>query len=165
MTAIDLTHDPAAGADMVVISEQLRLSKDPRVKYVIFNSRFFSPKTGWTWQKYSGLSPHDKHMHVSVQGSPPLADDRAQWGIIEEDEMSLTDCRIQVAAAWFAASGEWMSPTATETRQARLTRLGQEVFNKQRTASQIATFAVRIGPSDPIEAMPAWVTSADLPFP
>lgn len=84
---------------------------------------------------------------------------------IMEDEVSLTDCREQVAAAWFAASGEWMTATATESRQVRLSRLAGEVFRKERSAAQIASFAVRVKPSDPGEAVPAWVLHPDLPFP
>lgn len=78
--------------------------------------------------------------------------------------MTYTDARIQVAAAWFAKSGEWMSPQSPESRQTRLTRLAGEVFEKKRTAAQIAEFAPRVKPSDPSETMPAWVVSADLPF-
>lgn len=67
VTAIDLTHDPVNGADMNLISERLRLSRDFRIKYVIWNRRYFSPKTNWNWTTYTGPSPHDKHMHVSNQ--------------------------------------------------------------------------------------------------
>jgi hypothetical protein len=66
----DLTHDPAHGADMGVVSESIRVSKDPRVSYVIFNRRIFSGPDGpqpWVWRIYSGTSPHTEHMHVSVR--------------------------------------------------------------------------------------------------
>jgi hypothetical protein len=64
--ARDFTHDPRNGADMDVFAESLRLSRDWRIKYVIWNRRQFSPRTGWKWVAYSGSNPHDKHMHVSV---------------------------------------------------------------------------------------------------
>lgn len=64
--ARDFTHDPAHGADMFQISEALRQSRDYRIKYVIFYDRYFSPKTGWAWVKYTGANKHRKHMHVSV---------------------------------------------------------------------------------------------------
>lgn len=54
--ARDFTHDPAHGADMGQISEAIRLSKDRRVKYVIFNGRIFSGRTGtqpWVWRTYT----------------------------------------------------------------------------------------------------------------
>lgn len=69
--ALDLTHDPAGGADMRVITEAIRLSRDPRVAYVIFNRRIFysRPIAGyqvWEWQPYHGPDPHTGHAHVSV---------------------------------------------------------------------------------------------------
>lgn len=84
--------------------------------------------------------------------------------LLREDEMSITDARLQVAAAWFAASGEWMTPTPTENRQIRLTRLAGEVLAKSRTAAEIANHAIRVGPSDPSVLVPAWVLTADVPF-
>lgn len=68
--ARDFTHDPKHNADMGVVSESIRLSKDRRVSYVIFNRRIFSGALGpspWVWRTYSGDNPHDKHMHVSVR--------------------------------------------------------------------------------------------------
>jgi peptidoglycan hydrolase-like protein with peptidoglycan-binding domain len=52
-------------------TEAIRKSKDPRVKYVIFNGRIFSsyPSGGrgaWAWGKYTGSNPHAKHIHVST---------------------------------------------------------------------------------------------------
>lgn len=69
--ALDVTHDPAHGADMGRVSEAIRQSKDVRVKYVIFSRRIFYPTSrngyaAWSWQPYSGSDPHTNHMHVSV---------------------------------------------------------------------------------------------------
>lgn len=86
--ARDFTHDPAHGADMAVISEKLRKSRDRRISYVIFNRRIFSSYAAngypaWTWRPYSGDNPHDKHMHVSVVDNPH--DVTAPWGIGAQD--------------------------------------------------------------------------------
>lgn len=86
VTAIDLTDDDAAGADMAVVSEALRRSKDPRIKYVIHNGRFFSSyptssRQPWTWAPYSGPNAHVKHMHVSVVGTRRLFDSTSPWTI------------------------------------------------------------------------------------
>ena len=67
----DFTHDPRSGADMAVVSESIRQSRDRRVRYVIFNQRIFSSysvpgRSAWTWGTYSGDDPHDGHMHLSV---------------------------------------------------------------------------------------------------
>lgn len=69
--ARDFTHDPAHRADMAKISESLRLSRDRRIQYVIFNRRIFYGRDrngipAFTWQPYYGTNPHTGHMHVSV---------------------------------------------------------------------------------------------------
>lgn len=83
--ARDITHDPGDGANMFDISEALRISRDRRIKYVIFNKRIFSAtwsgsRPPWTWGPYSGSNPHDKHMHVSVVPTS-VADDTSPWEI------------------------------------------------------------------------------------
>lgn len=85
VTAIDITHDPRQGCDCNKIAEALRQSRDPRIKYVIFNSRTYDPGDGfgWEWQDYSGDNPHDKHMHVSVNINN--YDDTQPWVIGEQE--------------------------------------------------------------------------------
>jgi hypothetical protein len=78
--AIDVTHDPAGGADMAVIAERLRLRRDPRAKYVIFNRRIASKNTDWVWRKFTGTNPHTKHMHVSVVADA-RANETTSWGL------------------------------------------------------------------------------------
>lgn len=71
VNAIDITHDPAHGFNAATFAEALRRSQDPRIKYVIFNSRIFSSTVRpWEWRKYNG-APHDHHVHVSVGGNEP----------------------------------------------------------------------------------------------
>lgn len=71
VTAIDITHDPN-GPRGGVLAESLRLSRDPRIKYVIFNQRIFSSiKQPWVWRPYAGSNPHTKHVHISVGGDEP----------------------------------------------------------------------------------------------
>lgn len=73
--ARDITHDPANGADMGVVTESIRLSKDKRVKYVIFNERIFYGTLAakrnnvkpYVWYAYHGTNPHGKHAHFSVE--------------------------------------------------------------------------------------------------
>ena len=63
-----------AGGDLVWLretAEALRLSEDPRIKYVIFSRRMFSsyPKPGYppyTWRPYDGPNGHLTHWHMSV---------------------------------------------------------------------------------------------------
>lgn len=112
VTAGDYTHDSGHGCDMAEVSEAIRQSRDRRVKYVIFNRRIFSATVSpWQWRPYSGLNPHDRHMHLSVVGAS-AADDIAEW----KTTMALTDDDIsRVAAA-----------TATKV-------LGRAFLNPQRT--------------------------------
>lgn len=79
----DYTHDPAHDADMGVVSESIRVSRDRRVSYVIFNRRIFSGPEGpspFAWRAYTGTAdPHTNHMHVSVRDT---THDQAQdWQI------------------------------------------------------------------------------------
>lgn len=86
--AIDLTHDPANGADMAAIAEKLRASRDRRIKYCIFQGRYFSPKTAWQWRPYTGPNAHEKHLHLSVTAN----DSTTKWPINdgEEEDMPFT---------------------------------------------------------------------------
>lgn len=78
--AIDITHDPANGVDCNKISAAIIASKDPRVKYLIWNRRIVSPSiTPWKWRKYVGTNPHSMHMHVSVFTKND--EDTADWTI------------------------------------------------------------------------------------
>jgi hypothetical protein len=82
ITAEDYTHDPIHGADMGKLSEALRLSRDPRIAYVIFNRRIFSSTVSpWVWRTYSGSSPHTEHMHVSVRHIQSVYDNTQPWAL------------------------------------------------------------------------------------
>ena len=88
VTAMDITNDPLHGLDSGVLAEQLRVSQDPRIKYVISNSRIFSSKEKpWTWRPYTGTNAHTKHVHVSVMGTKALYDDTRPWAI---DQIAVT---------------------------------------------------------------------------
>lgn len=86
VTARDITHDKAKGCDCNVLAESLRAARDPRLKYVIWNSRIFSaqPQGGtaaWEWRTYTGSNKHNKHLHISVKSSKVQYDDAALWEI------------------------------------------------------------------------------------
>ena len=46
VTAVDLTHDPNSGCDAGVLAEVLIASRDPRIKYIIWNRRIVSGDAG-----------------------------------------------------------------------------------------------------------------------
>lgn len=81
ITALDITHDPAAGFDAGVFAESLRQAKDNRIKYVIFNGRIFSNTVSpWEWRdRNQGPGDHSEHVHVSVVADPARFDDTRPW--------------------------------------------------------------------------------------
>lgn len=84
--AIDVTTDPNDGADTERLAECIRLARDPRVKYVIYNGRMFSSYStsncaAWAWRNYTGANPHRHHFHISVQPAPERYDDSAAWDL------------------------------------------------------------------------------------
>lgn len=86
VTALDITHDPAGGCDAHRLADVLRLSHDARIKYIISNRRIASavPKgsvPAWAWRTYTGPSPHDHHMHVSVVEAKSGYDNPADWPV------------------------------------------------------------------------------------
>lgn len=83
VTALDITHDPENGCDAGAIAETLRLCKDPRIKYIIWNRRIASceavrGKPAWEWRPYTG-SNHDHHFHLSVSSDKTDYDSEASW--------------------------------------------------------------------------------------
>src|SRR5215470_2515841 len=81
VTALDITHDPAAGFDAGAFAESLRQAKDNRIKYVIFNGRIFnSTVSPWVWRdRNQGPGDHSEHVHVSVVADPARFDDTRPW--------------------------------------------------------------------------------------
>jgi hypothetical protein len=82
VTAMDITHDPANGVDAAALAEMLRLSQDPRIKYIISNRRICSSlQSPWQWREYTGANAHTKHVHISVAPDKALYDDTKPWAI------------------------------------------------------------------------------------
>lgn len=61
--AVDITHDPAFGIDCRIAYDKLK--SDPRVKYLIFKGRIWTPQR--KDQPYSGPNPHNQHLHISIK--------------------------------------------------------------------------------------------------
>ncbi|HEY0489327.1 MAG TPA: hypothetical protein VGD30_07445 [Telluria sp.] len=119
VTAFDITHDPAHGCDAGTIAALLHASRDPRIKYIIWNHRIANSSPigaapAWAWRAYTGTNPHDKHCHLSVKASKPLYDDVSAWPLAlarkggtesmlviskaEHDEGALADIEMALAA-------------------------------------------------------------------
>lgn len=84
--AIDVTHDPRSGCTGDRLAAALIKSRDPRIKYIIWNRRIvFSygvrNKPAWTWLPYTGVNAHAHHIHISVGSEKVRYDDRAEWDL------------------------------------------------------------------------------------
>lgn len=113
------------------------------------------------WSAYHGVAGH-QHVPTNSHWDPGAFNWKA---LFQEDKLTITQARIEVAALWHARSGLWMHPQGAETAQDRLGRLALEVVNKVRTAEQIASNApLRDSPIDPTEKVPAWVVDSSIPF-
>lgn len=84
VTGMDLTNDPKNGPVSNDLAEALRMSCDPRIKYIISNARICSGSEGpvpWTWRKYSGANAHRHHVHLSVKEGKAFYDSVLPWTI------------------------------------------------------------------------------------
>lgn len=59
----------------------LQASRDPRIKYIIYERQITVPGDITRWKPYHGPSPHDHHFHISVSSDPRLYDDASDWTI------------------------------------------------------------------------------------
>lgn len=99
VTARDFTHDPRNGCDAQKIADSIVASRDPRVKYIIWNRQICNSKTQpWTWRRYTGANPHNKHVHISVLPEKAKYDSRADW--------QLTQTQLERAMAFAARTIE-----------------------------------------------------------
>lgn len=76
--ARDFTHDPRGGLDCHRLAAQLVAARDPRIRYIIWDRRIWTPSKGW--QPYHGPNLHTKHLHLSVIAGPG-ADSLARWDL------------------------------------------------------------------------------------
>lgn len=102
---MDLTNDPAHGFDAHALAEKLRTHRHPALKYLISNKRIAGAWTGWKWVAYTGINPHDKHIHVSVGiGSDGKStgnyDDATNWVLTNEETDTVKPTQQQVKDAF-----------------------------------------------------------------
>jgi hypothetical protein len=86
--ARDFTNDPAGGMAGQWLADALVASRDPRIKYVIWNHRIIDSRAGqhpWQWMPYSGANDHTHHVHVSVFAGA-LGDDTRSWNLGGADQ-------------------------------------------------------------------------------
>lgn len=87
--------------------EELRASRDPRLRYAIHEREMFSSYVGpngeppWVRRPYRGSSEHLEHVHLSVWKSADT--DGSPWGLRLEDDMPTADEIAQAVWAFGAA--------------------------------------------------------------
>lgn len=67
-----------------MLTEFLRQSRDPRIKYVIWDRQMFSSysnsrRNAWEWGAYGGSNGHTTHVHISVNADNQ--NDDSPWGL------------------------------------------------------------------------------------
>jgi hypothetical protein len=143
--AFDGTHDPGDGCDCAIITEAIRVSRDARVKYVIWNRRMYSSyRSGdyapFTWRPYTGSNdPHTNHFHISVLPTA-AADDTRPWAIGVSDVATIDE--IKAAVDRIEQAG--LAPTNAAVYWWRLVLEGRQspLFN---AGSPYATWTKRDG--------------------
>ncbi len=82
VTAMDITHDIPHGCDAQALVDALVNSRDPRIKYIIWNRKKINSKIQpWVWRNYTGANPHTKHFHLSVLPDKAFYDSEDSWQI------------------------------------------------------------------------------------
>jgi hypothetical protein len=80
VTAMDITNDIAHGCDAQVLVDALVASRDPRIKYIIWNRKLINSRIQpWVWRNYTGVNPHTKHFHLSVLADKAFYDSAETW--------------------------------------------------------------------------------------
>jgi hypothetical protein len=84
--AVDLDENLAPGLDLKGFAEQLRIRRDPRIRYVIYEGRIFkgyvdsAGHAPWSWYPYTGTNAHASHLHLSINRTTAARDDVRPWG-------------------------------------------------------------------------------------
>lgn len=100
VTALDITHDPASGCDAGKLAEAMRVSRDPRIKYIISNRRICSGSAGpspWVWRPYSGVDDHSHHLHLSVKSTKADYDYTGPWSAVTIQAVPILKSKIATA--------------------------------------------------------------------
>lgn len=91
--AVDLDDDIAPGVDLSGFAAHLLASRDPRVRYVIYEGRIFKSyidsagRAAWTWMPYTGTNAHTQHLHLSINRTDQARNDLRPW-FPQEDDMT-----------------------------------------------------------------------------
>lgn len=83
VTAIDidreLEKDGSVTVEKLVVA--LQASRDPRLKYLIWNDAITDKNDITKWKPYHGANAHRHHVHISVSSDRGLYDDGTDWDL------------------------------------------------------------------------------------
>ena len=69
------------GPTAAILVAMLQASKDPRIKYLIWNAQITVKGDISKWKPYHGINAHRHHCHISVSADPQLYDDDSEWNL------------------------------------------------------------------------------------
>ena len=81
VTAIDIDADLSDTVKVGVLVSKLQASRDPRIKYLIWNRQITVKGDVTKWKPYKGANAHQHHCHISVSADPALYDDASDWNL------------------------------------------------------------------------------------
>lgn len=161
--AIDATSDPAT-LNGQALANALYASRDPRIKYLIFNRRITAKPFGTGWKPYTGANAHRHHVHISVVNDPKLYDDATDWQLDFNIKASDNERKSPIkpnpadnvppAALLVKIGSKGQDVRDIQQRLANLKFLDKsdvDGFYGQRTANAVAAFQTAAGlPDDSI---------------
>jgi hypothetical protein len=155
--ARDFPHAPALGLHIGEVFEAIRLSRDPRVAFLIFNREITGPNHGWRWEEYFGDDPHDTHGHVeSVHTS--IADGVAPWQITipapsvparGDDVEKLVKAADNSAIFYVTNGARWQVPSVSTFNDMKAAGIGYLEFD---TAAVMNSWMDAVAPPAPAAA-------------
>lgn len=138
VTALDVDRDIAPNYSAADLAEELRKSRDPRIKYIISMARIASSypaggKAAWEWRTYTGSNAHKEHMHLSVNSDKRLYDSETPWPV------GKTTKQIEVVTPPVTTPTVPIPEAEIETRRAilKLGSAGEDVGYLQRMLGKL----------------------------
>lgn len=83
--AVDLDEDLEPGRDLADFVAHLVSSRDPRIRYLIYEGRIVKSyvdsagRIPWLWHPYTGPNAHTQHLHVSINRAAAAREDLSPW--------------------------------------------------------------------------------------
>jgi hypothetical protein len=148
VTAVDVVGPVAKK-----VVDQIIKTRDPRLKYMIYQSRIMAGPAGpapWKWRSYGGSNPHNTHVHVSVGRGPSgrslnagLYDDSKSWGLIQQEEDDMMVVRYNDRDERVVRVQEILREAGKTKNQTLLPKYGTDGHYGDETAGAVNYFARR----------------------